>query len=145
MIHQAKLTGILNPNKFKNCELKSWTAPIKSFSSIPSFLGHPVWVYITVIFLFWHVRAAHIVLIYLLWYRYIWQIRQLLRLYALNDLKSYSDVRVISAIFTCLFTIHVWLVRFRKFQSVHTVCDEYQQDRVRLLIRPTVVTDWLAK
>ena len=41
MIHQTKLTDILNPNKSKNCELKQWTGKNKSFLSIP-FLGHPV-------------------------------------------------------------------------------------------------------
>ena len=31
MIHQTKLIDILNPNKFKNCGLKSWAAPTKRF------------------------------------------------------------------------------------------------------------------
>ena len=40
MIHQTKLTDILNPNKFKNCELKPWAGPTKSVLSIP-FYGTP--------------------------------------------------------------------------------------------------------
>ena len=39
-MHQTKLTDILNPNKFKNCELKPLAALNKSFLSIP-FLGLP--------------------------------------------------------------------------------------------------------
>ena len=36
MIHETKLTHILNPNiKLKYCELKPWAGPIKSFLSIP--------------------------------------------------------------------------------------------------------------
>ena len=42
MIHQTKLTDILNPNKFKNCELKPWAGPIKSFFIDTFFMGHPV-------------------------------------------------------------------------------------------------------
>ena len=40
MKHQTELTDILNSNKFKNCELKPWSAPTKSFLSIP-FYGTP--------------------------------------------------------------------------------------------------------
>ena len=40
MIHQTKLTDILNPNKFKNLELKQSTGQNKSFLSIP-FFGTP--------------------------------------------------------------------------------------------------------
>ena len=35
MIHQTKLTDTLNLNKFKHCELKPRTGPIKRFLSIP--------------------------------------------------------------------------------------------------------------
>ena len=42
IIHQTELTDLLNPNKFRNCELKQWTGQNKSFL-LTSFLGHPVY------------------------------------------------------------------------------------------------------
>ena len=41
MIHETKLTHILNPNiKLEYCELKPWAGPIKSFLSIPYLWGN---------------------------------------------------------------------------------------------------------
>ena len=52
MIHQTKLTDVLNPNKFKTCKLKPWAAPNKSYLSIP-FLWDTLYlvVYANVIYL----------------------------------------------------------------------------------------------
>ena len=32
MMHQTKVTDLLNPNKFKNCELKQWNLKTKPWN-----------------------------------------------------------------------------------------------------------------